>query len=151
MGPATPVVDRPYVAPLTRRTLSAIGDAFADVAQKLSDPNLPPAERQKLQQRYNQLNQLQQMLTAMYAQLQQAVMNLITNACHAMAPVEGEPTPVEGEPAPEVQDARVNLSLFPPGFMKHPVHLHHSHQTGMTIGAVFGRIAGREAALRARN
>ena len=44
-----------------------------------------------------------------------------------------------GVPAPEVQDARVNLSLFPPGFMKHPVHLHHSHQTGMTIGAVHAR------------
>lgn len=30
----------------------------------------------------------------------------------------------------------VNMKLFPPNFFKHPVHLHHDHQTGMTIGAV---------------
>jgi hypothetical protein len=28
------------------------------------------------------------------------------------------------------------LSLFPKNFLKWPVHLHHSHDTGMTIGAV---------------
>jgi hypothetical protein len=26
--------------------------------------------------------------------------------------------------------------LFPSGFFDHPIHLHHSHETGMTIGAV---------------
>ena len=26
--------------------------------------------------------------------------------------------------------------LFPEGFFTHPVHLHHCHKTGMTIGAV---------------
>jgi len=30
----------------------------------------------------------------------------------------------------------INLRLFPPGFMKNPIHLHHSHDSGMTIGAV---------------
>jgi len=30
----------------------------------------------------------------------------------------------------------INLKLFPIGFLKHPVHLHHCHHTGMTIGAV---------------
>jgi hypothetical protein len=31
---------------------------------------------------------------------------------------------------------RVNRQLFPEGFFRWPVHLHHSHNTGMTIGAV---------------
>jgi ribosomal protein L34E len=31
---------------------------------------------------------------------------------------------------------RVNARLFPPNFFKWPVHLHHCHKTGMTIGAV---------------
>jgi hypothetical protein len=30
----------------------------------------------------------------------------------------------------------INESLFPPNFFKWPVHLHHNHDTGMTIGAV---------------
>ena len=33
-------------------------------------------------------------------------------------------------------DAHINLSLFPPLFFKYQVHLHHDHNTGMTIGAV---------------
>jgi len=31
---------------------------------------------------------------------------------------------------------KINWKLFPKGFLDHPVHLHHSHDTGMTIGAV---------------
>lgn len=30
----------------------------------------------------------------------------------------------------------INKKLFPAGFFKHPVHLHHDHDTSMTIGAV---------------
>ena len=30
----------------------------------------------------------------------------------------------------------VNEKLFPRGFFDHPVHLHHSHASGLTIGAV---------------
>jgi len=30
----------------------------------------------------------------------------------------------------------VKVNLFPRGFFDHPVHLHHNHETGMTIGAV---------------
>lgn len=30
----------------------------------------------------------------------------------------------------------VNINLFPPNFFKYPVHLHHCHKTGLTIGAV---------------
>jgi hypothetical protein len=30
----------------------------------------------------------------------------------------------------------INRSNFPKGFFNHPIHLHHSHKTGKTIGAV---------------
>lgn len=30
----------------------------------------------------------------------------------------------------------VDKRLFPPNFFKHPVHLHHNHDTDETIGAV---------------
>lgn len=30
----------------------------------------------------------------------------------------------------------INKKLFPANFFKWPVHLHHDHKTGMTIGAV---------------
>lgn len=30
----------------------------------------------------------------------------------------------------------INTRLFPPNFFKWPIHLHHSHKTGMTIGVV---------------
>ena len=33
-------------------------------------------------------------------------------------------------------DKLIDISLFPPNFFKWPVHLHHSHDTGITIGAV---------------
>lgn len=37
-----------------------------------------------------------------------------------------------------IHDKEVNWDLFPSGkgFLKYPVHLHHCHDTGMTIGAV---------------
>tara|TARA_R110000772_G_scaffold11545_2_gene36024 strand:+ start:184 stop:456 length:273 start_codon:yes stop_codon:yes gene_type:complete len=30
----------------------------------------------------------------------------------------------------------INESLFPKGFLENPIHLHHDHMTGLTIGAV---------------
>lgn len=39
-------------------------------------------------------------------------------------------------PAPEVRQKLINTRLFPKGFFRNPVHLHHCHKTGMTIGAV---------------
>lgn len=44
--------------------------------------------------------------------------------------------PLSGEPSKEVRSKPVNERLFPTGFFKWPVHLHHSHKDGMTIGAV---------------
>ena len=35
--------------------------------------------------------------------------------------------------------AKINRRLFPKNFFAFPVHLHHSHETGLTIGAVHNR------------
>lgn len=39
-------------------------------------------------------------------------------------------------PPNKVTSKRINWSLFPPNFLKYPVHLQHDHGTGMTEGAV---------------
>lgn len=33
----------------------------------------------------------------------------------------------------------INKKLFPPNFFDYPIHLHHSHVTGLTIGAVHAK------------
>jgi hypothetical protein len=40
------------------------------------------------------------------------------------------------KPPQEITDLKLNLNLFPPNFLKNPIHLHHDHNTGLTIGAV---------------
>lgn len=47
--------------------------------------------------------------------------------------------PLDGPPADQVQWARINLRLFPPGFLNSPIHLQHDHNTGLTEGAVHAR------------
>jgi len=44
--------------------------------------------------------------------------------------------PLDGEPAPKIAIKPIKPQLYPEGFFKHPVHLHHNYVTGMTIGAV---------------
>lgn len=41
-------------------------------------------------------------------------------------------------PPVEITNKRINWGLFPQGFLKHPIHLQHNHNTGMTEGAVHG-------------
>lgn len=60
-----------------KNTLTSIGDEMSQITSKLSDPNLSPADRNKLQASYNELQQLQAMLMAMYKQLQEAIANMI--------------------------------------------------------------------------
>jgi hypothetical protein len=43
---------------------------------------------------------------------------------------------LNGPPSNKVRRAEINMALFPPGFFDYPVHLHHDHLTGDTIGAV---------------
>ena len=40
------------------------------------------------------------------------------------------------QPSLKVLAKSINGKLFPTNFFKYPVHLHHDHKTGMTIGAV---------------
>ena len=47
--------------------------------------------------------------------------------------------PLNALPAQEVLEKWVDTSLFPENFFKNPVHLHHNHDTGMTIGTVHAR------------
>lgn len=44
--------------------------------------------------------------------------------------------PLDGLAHRDMLDKRVNRKLFPKTFWSYPVHLHHDHKTGMTIGAV---------------
>ena len=44
-----------------------------------------------------------------------------------------------GVPTAAVCEAQVNWSYFPDGFQAAPIHLHHSHTTGLTLGAVHMR------------
>lgn len=47
--------------------------------------------------------------------------------------------PLDGPPSKEVQNLYIEESLFPKGFLNNPHHLHHNHDTGMTIGTVHAR------------
>ena len=43
---------------------------------------------------------------------------------------------LESLPVEEVLNSEIDWSFFPPKFQKWPIHLHHCHKTGMSIGAV---------------
>lgn len=47
--------------------------------------------------------------------------------------------PIEEFPLEPVASMYVDLKLFPEGFFRDLVHLHHSHATGLTIGAVHAK------------
>lgn len=40
------------------------------------------------------------------------------------------------DPPKRVLDKPVNWSLFPKNFLKHPIHLQHNHETGLTEATV---------------
>ena len=44
--------------------------------------------------------------------------------------------PLDGDPEQKIMEMTVKPRLYPDGFFKNPVHLHHDHNTGMTLGAV---------------
>lgn len=43
---------------------------------------------------------------------------------------------LDKEPPDHVTSKWIYWRLFPPNFLRYPVHLQHSHETGMTEGAV---------------
>lgn len=47
--------------------------------------------------------------------------------------------PLTEAPAKKIQKLKIREDLFPVDFLKWPVHLHHDHETGMTIGAVHAK------------
>ncbi len=49
---------------------------------------------------------------------------------------------LDGEPADFIKKTKLDLDLFPKGFLKHPVHLHHCRKTGLTLGAVHAKCNG---------
>jgi len=51
-------------------------------------------------------------------------------------------SPLEGDPHPQMQKMDINLKLFPPGFLKNPVHLKHNHDSDLTEGAVHAKCNG---------
>lgn len=74
-----------------------------------------------LPQNYTQLSQ------PMRARVRNQYVRLQKNLCkHCKGPLN----------EPSKDERRVSARPFPPGFFNHPVHLHHNHATGMTIGAV---------------
>lgn len=46
---------------------------------------------------------------------------------------------LSGPESMEIMEKWVDEELFPETFFNYPVHLHHDHDTGMTIGAVHCR------------
>ena len=50
--------------------------------------------------------------------------------------------PLEGNPHENIQESALNLKLFPPGFLRYPMHLQHNHDTDMTEGAVHAKCNG---------
>lgn len=41
-----------------------------------------------------------------------------------------------GDVPSSIKKYRIDWKLFPQGFLDYPVHLHHSHDTGLTLGSV---------------
>ncbi len=47
--------------------------------------------------------------------------------------------PLASDPPPVIQRLPLSKMLWPPEFFRWPVHLHHDHKTGLTIGAFHAR------------
>lgn len=44
--------------------------------------------------------------------------------------------PLNESPPDHIKQKPINTNLFPVNFFKYPIHLHHNHVSGITIGAV---------------
>jgi hypothetical protein len=43
---------------------------------------------------------------------------------------------LDGSPPDHITQRKINWRIFPPNFLKYPVHLQHDHDTNLTEGAV---------------
>lgn len=57
--------------------IQSIGTSMNSIMAEIADPKTTPERRKDLQNQYNELQQLQSMLTAMYTQMQEAISNLM--------------------------------------------------------------------------
>lgn len=46
---------------------------------------------------------------------------------------------LDGPPRIDIENTKINFRLFPPGFLRNPIHLQHCHKTNMTEGAVHAK------------
>lgn len=46
---------------------------------------------------------------------------------------------LDGPIREDLKNYPIDRDLFPPTMFKYPIHLHHDHKTGMTLGAVHSR------------
>ena len=46
---------------------------------------------------------------------------------------------LDGDPREDIMEAKITHKLFPPGFLKNPIHLQHNHDTNMTEGSVHAK------------
>lgn len=77
-----------------------------------------------LPKNYNELNAKQRRL------VREAYVNAQDGFCYYCK------NPLDKDPPDGILQKKLDMRLFPIGFLNHPIHLHHSHVTGMTIGAV---------------
>jgi len=49
---------------------------------------------------------------------------------------------LSGDPSSDVLARKLDMRRFPTNFLKWPIHLHHNHRTGMTLGAVHAHCNG---------
>ena len=47
--------------------------------------------------------------------------------------------PLIGSPSKKIVNKPINKKLFPKSMFKYPIHLHHSHVDGFTIGSVHSK------------
>lgn len=47
--------------------------------------------------------------------------------------------PLNGDPREDIKSVFIDTKRFPKAMFDNPIHLHHSHKTGMTVGAVHAR------------
>ena len=43
---------------------------------------------------------------------------------------------LDNDPPASITDIKIKWEYFPPGFLLNPIHLQHSHESGLTEGAV---------------
>ncbi len=48
-------------------------------------------------------------------------------------------SPLDESVPKTIKEIYIDRSRYPPGFFRYPVHLHHDHDTDLTLGAVHSR------------